>query len=147
MHYERWLGVGMYLRWFNIGLTLTAWCGKGFFLPGSTFSTDSLALWQLQCLSSPCVQSHALTSVHTLKIPNIGSYIMVQTHRNTAQSVTLCQPLKTECGGPSGTGIENGHRVHYLDKKRNVEDSLVKALHPTSTSSELCKKLTLLPTM
>ena len=40
-------------------------CGKGFFfLPESTFSADSLTV-----SVSPRVQSHAFTSVRTLKIP------------------------------------------------------------------------------
>ena len=39
-------------------------CGKGFFLPESTFSTDSLT-----CVRTFRVQSHALTSVRTLKSP------------------------------------------------------------------------------
>ena len=43
-------------------------CGKGFF-SHSTLSAQTL-LW---CPYIPCVQSHALTSVCTLKIPRTGS--------------------------------------------------------------------------
>ena len=43
---------------------LIPWCGKGFFVPESTFNANSL-----MCVSvHPCVQLHTLTSVHTLNI-------------------------------------------------------------------------------
>ena len=35
----------------------------------------------LRCPYSPCVQSHASTSVRTLKIPNTGSHTIVWTHK------------------------------------------------------------------
>ena len=38
----------------------------------------------LRCPYRPRVQSHASTSVRTLKIPNTGSHAIVWTHENTA---------------------------------------------------------------
>ena len=59
-------------------------CGKALFsqsqLPVQTLS------W---CLHSPCVQSHASTSVRTLKISNTGSHTIVWTDKNTAHTVSL----------------------------------------------------------
>ena len=40
----------------------------------------------LWCLNSPCVQSHASTSVHKLKITNTGSHTIVWMHENTAHT-------------------------------------------------------------
>ena len=40
----------------------------------------------LRCPHSPCVQSHAPTSVRTLRISNAGSYTIVWTHENTAHA-------------------------------------------------------------
>ena len=40
----------------------------------------------LQRPYSPCVQSQASVSVHTLKIPNTGSHTIVWTHKNTAHA-------------------------------------------------------------
>ena len=51
------------------------------FLP-SQFPVQTL----LRCPYSPCVQSHASTSVCTLKIPNTGSHTIVWTHGNTAHT-------------------------------------------------------------
>ena len=46
-------------------------CGKGF------FSRSQLPLQTLlRCPYSPCVQSHASTSVRTLKIPNTGNHTL-----------------------------------------------------------------------
>ena len=44
-------------------------------------SPNQLLLW---CLYNPCVQSHASTSVHVLKIPNTAGHA-VWTHKNTAR--------------------------------------------------------------
>ena len=41
----------------------------------------------LQCLYSPHVQQHALTSVRTSKTANIGSHTLVWTHENPAHTV------------------------------------------------------------
>ena len=57
-------------------------CGKGFFFQ-SQLSVQTL----LRCLYSPCVQSHALASVHMIKIQNNGSNTFVWTHKNTARTV------------------------------------------------------------
>ena len=42
----------------------------------------------LRCPCSPCVQSHPLISVCTLKIPTTGSHTFVWTHENAARTVT-----------------------------------------------------------
>ena len=67
---------------------------QGIFLPESAFSVArdfsprvSFQCRLVQCLYSPHVQSHALTSVCTLKIPSIGSHTSVWTHKNTACTV------------------------------------------------------------
>ena len=56
---------------------------RDFFLQ-SQLSVQTL----LRCPHSPRVQSHALTSVRTLKIPSIGSHTVVWTHENTSTSKT-----------------------------------------------------------
>ena len=51
---------------------------------GKGFSPSQLpAPTLLHCPYSPCVQSHALTSVCTLTIPHTGSYTLVWTEENT----------------------------------------------------------------
>ena len=57
--------------------------GKGFFL--SQLPVQTL----LRCPYSPRVQSHAPTSVRTLKIPNTGSHTLVCTDENTARTDSL----------------------------------------------------------
>ena len=51
------------------------------FSPGVTFQCRLL-----RCLYSPSVQSHASTSVCTIKNPNTGSHITVWTQRNTTHT-------------------------------------------------------------
>ena len=55
---------------------------RGIFFLESAFSADSLTL---QCSYSPLVQSHALTSVHRLKILSAGSHTVVWMQENTAR--------------------------------------------------------------
>ena len=74
----------------SIGTALDEWAANtfgsrawpGIFLPESTFSADSFTV-----SVHPHVQPHAVTSVCTLKIPNIGSHTFVWTHENTARTV------------------------------------------------------------
>ena len=55
------------------------WCSVGLFSQGQ-LSVQTL----LQCLYSPCVPSHASTSVCMSKITNTDSHTIVWTHKNTA---------------------------------------------------------------
>ena len=71
--------VGSVSDWHAADFGPTAWCSKGFFSQ-SRLSVQTFC----QCLYSPCLQSHALTSLCTLKIPSIGSHTFVWTHGNTA---------------------------------------------------------------
>ena len=50
----------------------------------SSFQSHLSAHTLLRCPYSPHVQSHALTSVRSLKNPRIGSHTFVWTHENTA---------------------------------------------------------------
>ena len=67
--------------WLNTDAGSSFRGGKGFFsrrqLPVQTL---------LRCLYSPRVQSHALTSARTLKIPSTSSHTTVWTYENTAQT-------------------------------------------------------------
>ena len=74
---------------------LTPWCSMGFFCQ-SLLSVQTL----FRCLNSPHVQSHALTSVHRLKILSLGSHTIIWTQKNTAH--TLGHPSKMESGSPNG---------------------------------------------
>ena len=74
---------------------LTPWCSMGFFCQ-SRLSVQTL----FRCLNSPHVQSHALTSVHRLKILSLGSHTIIWTQKNTAH--TLGHPSKMESGSPNG---------------------------------------------
>ena len=51
------------------GAGSAAQCGEGF-LSQRQLSVQTLLRW----LQSPCVQSHAVTSLHMLNIPSIGSH-------------------------------------------------------------------------
>ena len=51
------------------------------------FSQSTSVQTLLQCPDSPRVQSHQLTSVHTLKIPNTGSHIPLSGHTDILQSL------------------------------------------------------------
>ena len=70
----------------------------------------------LQCKCSPCKQSHALTIMYTLKIPSIGSPMIVW---NRKIQYMLVQPSKAECASPSGMEIGNS-RVHNLPLEKVV---------------------------
>ena len=61
---------------------------QGTFLPESASSVDYLTVPY-----SPSVQSHASTSVRTLKIPNTGSHTIVWTQENTAHRQEWVAPL------------------------------------------------------
>ena len=76
--------------------------------------------------TAPRVQSHASTSVRTLKIPNTGSQTIVWTHQNTT-----CTPISKatliSCKGQWGTN----EKIYFLcaeKKKRTVH--LHTACHP-----------------
>ena len=51
----------------------------------------------LRCPFSPCVQSHALTSMPTSKIPSTGSRTFVGTQENTARTVRNGQRWSCGC--------------------------------------------------
>ena len=58
------------------------WCTTGFFSPSQL--SEQTHFWRPY---NPRVQSHALTSVCTLMIPNIGSHTFDQIQENTARTV------------------------------------------------------------
>ena len=87
---------------------------QGTFFSESTFHADSFMVL-VQLPPPPLqVQSHALTSVHLLKIPCNGSRTTAWTHQNTH---TLRQSSEIECGWPSGNGIENSHICNLFPEK------------------------------
>ena len=76
--------VGRASNWHTAEAGSIPQCGKGLFSQ-SQLSVQIL----LQCPDNPYVQTHALTSVHTLKIPNIGSHTFDWTNVKTAHTVVL----------------------------------------------------------
>ena len=68
--------VGTASDWYATEAGSVPRCSQGIFLPVI-----------FQCTLSYSVQSHALTSVSTLKISSTGSHTFVWTHENTAHTV------------------------------------------------------------
>ena len=55
---------------------------QGIYLPESAFTADSLTV----AAQPPRVQSHASTTVRTLKISNTGSHTLLTEHENTTHT-------------------------------------------------------------
>ena len=78
--------------------------------PRVSFQCRSL-IFQYPC--SPSVQSHASTSVRTLKIPSIGSQTFVWTHENTALTDRNGQCCSCSCCD-SGKTTQISSKGQYL---------------------------------
>ena len=128
-------------------------------VPGE--ARDFFSQSQLPCrlshgaYTAPCVQSHASTSVHTLKIPNTGSHTIVWTQEtrhtlagvgSTALAAAVPYPGKVPQNSHEGQG--NTIKKERKKKKKrerspnpkahtcaayylNVDEPLLQTLHPT----------------
>ena len=107
---------------------------RGIFFLESAFSADSLTL---QCSYSPLVQSHALTSVHRLKILSAGSHTVVWMQENTARIRSTLEDgfcLPKEQGGlkiaayavclytHTHTHTHTHNQAYCLHKEKNAEE-------------------------
>ena len=89
-------GVGMWFNWYSIRLAccwrrFESLLWQGIFLPESTFSEDPLTV-----SVHPCVQSHAFTSVHMLKMPlsmSLRVWWIMETLKHPACTVGWVVPL------------------------------------------------------